>query len=778
MRRTFEARWNEFAGAEGRRVKPTYIGRRLPRLEDRRFITGRGRYTDDDAATGALWAGFVRSPHAHARIVAIDADAARSAPGVRAVLTAAEYGADGHGPIAHVPNPADAIEWTRPGIVAAAGDPPVADVLQWPLARDRVRFVGEAVAVVVADSAAAARDALGLVDVRYDILPAVVAARDALAPQAIEVDDAVSGNRCFDVTFGERTATDAAFARATFVVERTFDNQRIVTAHMEPRAAIGSYDPASETYTVIAGNQGVMKYRASIAAALRVAPERVHVESPDVGGAFGSRTNLHPEPLLVAWAARRLGGSVRWTSDRSEAFLTDYQGRDIEETLALAFDADARIIGLRATLTANLGAYTVGYAPIQNAYRIVTGVYDVPAAWVRARGALTNTTPTAPFRGAGRPEATHAMERLLDIAAAQLGIDRIALRRRNLVQRTRLPYRTAAGLLLDAGDFAGNMERALVRSGWATFEDRRRASEDAGLLRGIGCANYVEAPVGAPRERLVVRVLPAGVVELTTGTQSSGQGHETTFAQIAADSLGVEPSGVHLRTGDSRELATGGGTHSNRSLRIVGTLLVQTCAELRERAQRARAELGLDAAADIFAVARALGEPLVAEADFAGRIAAHPTGCAVCELTVDPATGAVRIERYTQVDDCGQAINPLVLDGQTHGGIAMAIGQSLGERIVFDPETGGVSGTSFMDYAVPRAAGVPPYDVELVEDPTAGNPLRVKGGGEGGVTPGPAAIVNALCDALRATGVDDLPTPVTPERIWHALRDAPALAAR
>ncbi len=755
-----------------------YIGQRLPRLEDERFVTGRGRYTDDIAVPDALWAAFVRSPHAHARVRRIDRDAASAARGVRAVLTAAEYRADGHGPIAHVPNPADAIEWTRPGIVAAPGDPPVADVVQWPLASDRVRFVGEAVAVVVADSAAAARDALGLVDVSYDVLPAVVTARAALEPDAIRIDDATPGNRCFDVTFGDRGATDAAFARAALVVERTFDNQRIVTAHMEPRAAIASYDPATETYAVVAGNQGVMKYRVSIAAALGVAPERVHVESPDVGGAFGSRTNLHAEPLVLAWAARRLGRSVRWTSDRSEAFLTDYQGRDIEETLALAFDEDARIIGLRAVLTANIGAYTVGYAPIQNAYRVITGVYDVPTAWVRARGALTNTTPTAPFRGAGRPEATHALERLLDIAAAPLGIDRIELRRRNVVRRDRLPYRTAAGLLLDSGDFAGNMERALARSACATFDARRRASENDGRLRGIGLANYVEAPVGAPRERLVVRVLPAGVVELIAGTQSSGQGHETTFAQIAADYLGVDASLVRLRTGDSRDLTIGGGTHSNRSLRIVGTLLVQTCSELVERARAVRAERGLAPDADLFAVARALDAPLIASADFAGRIAAHPTGCAVCELTVDPATGAVRIERYTQIDDCGQAINPLVLDGQTHGGIAMAIGQALGERIVFDPETGNVSGTSFMDYAVPRAADVPSYDVELVEDPTTGNPLRVKGGGEGGVTPGPAAIVNALCDALRAYGVADLPTPATPERIWRALHDARTPAAR
>jgi carbon-monoxide dehydrogenase large subunit len=475
--------------------------------------------------------------------------------------------------------------------------------------------------------------------------------------------------------------------------------------------------------------------------------------------------------LLLAWAARRLGRPVRWTSDRSEAFRSDYQGRDIEATLALAFDAGGRMCALRATLTANLGAYTVGYAPIQNAYRIITGVYDVPVAFVRARGVLTNTTPTAPFRGAGRPEATHAIERLIDIAAPQLGIDRIDLRRRNLVRREQLPYRTAPGLTLDSGDFTGNMELALANAAWATFADRRRASEREGLVRGIGLANYVEAPVGAPRERLTIRVEHDGV-ELITGTMASGQSHDTTYAQVAADVLGIPPSRVRVRTADSDLLTVGGGTHSNRSLRIVSTLLVQLGDELHARADALRRTLGLAADTDLCAVAAAHGEALVASADFAGRIPAHPTGVAVCELTVDPRTGNVRVERYTQVDDCGQPVNPIVLDGQTHGGIAMAIGAALYEGLAIDREAAIVGGCSLMEYALPHATDVPSYDVTLVEDPTLGNPLRIKGGGEGGVTPGTAAIINALCDALRPYGVADVPIPATSETIWRLIRDA------
>ena len=756
---------------------PKYIGAALPRLEDKRLITGAGRYTDDVRMTGAAHAAFIRSPYAHARIGTIDAAAALAAPGVIAVLTAADYLADGHRPIAHVPNPADAVEWQRPGFVAAEGEPPVADIPQLPLAYDRARHAGEAVAIVIAETAAQARDASELVEIDYEALRAVVNAADALEPDAPQIWDQAPGNRCFDLAFGDETANDAAFARAHLVVDRTFDNHRIVSCHMEPRAAIASYDAASGDYTIIAGSQGVFKYRISIAQALGVDPARVHVSSPDVGGGFGSRTNLHPEPLALAWAAKRLGRTVRWTSDRSESFVTDFQGRDITDSVALAFDARGRLLGMRATMTGNMGAYTVGYAPLQNAYRIATGVYDVPLAFVRVRGALANTTPTAPFRGAGRPEATHAIERLFDIAAGELGLDRIEIRRRNMVRTSQLPYRTAVGLTLDSGDFIDNMERALVHADWTGFEARRAASAEHGKLRGIGFANYVEAPVGAPRERLVLPPCAAkGVVELiATGTQSTGQGHETTFAQVAAELLDVPIESIKLVQGESRAITLGGGTHSNRSMRIVGTLLVETCAKLRERA----------GPGDIFAAAQRAGEsagtPLIADADFRGRIAgpAHPDRLAAsCELEIDPATGVVTIERYSQVDDAGQAINPLIVDGQTHGGIAMGIGQTLYEQLFFDRESGQVRGGTFMEYAVPRSFQVPNYDVELREHPTAGNPLRgTKAAAETAAsTPAPAAIVNAICDALRDYGVDHIETPATPEKIWRAMHAAPAVA--
>jgi carbon-monoxide dehydrogenase large subunit len=753
---------------------PKYIGVALPRLEDKRLITGGGCYTDDVRMPAAAHAAFIRSPYAHARIGAIRVDAALAAPGVLAVLTAADYLADGHRAIAHVPNPADAIEWQRPGFVSPEGEPPVADIPQLPLAYDRARHAGEAVAVIIAETAALARDAVELVDVDYEPLRAVVNAIDALEPDAPLIWDQAPGNRCLDLTFGDEIATDAAFAGAHLVVERTFDNHRIVTCHMEPRAAVASYDAATGDYTIVAGNQGVMKYRISIATALGVDPAHVHVSSPDVGGGFGSRTNLHPEPLVLAWAAKRLDRPVRWTSDRSEAFVTDFQGRDIVDRAALALDARGHVLAMRATMTGNIGAYTVGYAPLQNAYRIATGVYNIPLALVRSRAVLTNTTPTAPFRGAGRPESTHAIERLLDIAAGELGLDRVEIRRRNIVRTTQLPYRTAVGLTLDSGDFEDNMNRALAHADWAGFEARRAASAATGMLRGIGFANYVEAPVGAPRERIVVRVRGEGIVEIETGTQSTGQGHETSFAQVAAELLDVPIETIRIVQGDSRALTVGGGTHSNRSMRIVGTLLVETCAELCERSQ-AIAAANPGTPGGLFAiagVAERIGEPLVADGDFSGRIAAHPTGCAVCELEIDPLTGSVTVVRYSQVDDCGQPINPLILDGQTHGGIAMGIGQTLYEQLNFDRESGQVMGGTFMEYAVPRSFQLPNYTVELREHPTAGNPLRVKGGGEGGVTPAPAAIISAICDALRDFGVDHIETPATPEKLWRAMRRA------
>ena len=739
----------------------TYIGKSVPRSEDLRLITGAGRYTDDIRLPGELHARFVRSPYPHARVVAIDAAAARAATGVVAVLTVADYRADGGRPMAHSPNPADAIDPKAPAFIADPEGLPIRTVRPYPLADGRVRHAGEAVAMVVAETAAAARDAAELVDVSYDPLLAVANALDALDEHAPLLWDEIPDNLVLDVAFGAADVDAArAIAGAEYTVEHEFVNQRIAGAQLEPRVSIGSYDPATG-YALIAGTQGVTRHQSWIAETLGVPVDQVRVQTYDVGGSFGIRQFLHPEDVLVVWAARRLGRPVRWTADRSEDFVADYQGRDMTVQAAIGVDGDGRVRGLRLSVFGNLGAYPVNLAPLQNYERIATTVYDIPVAHVRVYGVLTNTVPTVPFRGAGRPEATFTIERLLDIAAGRLGLDRLAIRRRNLIPHDRLPYTTPMGLTYDSGDFSGNMERACALASWDRFPDRRAASERRGRLRGIGIANYIEAPVGAPRERVRVRVLPEGSVEIVTGTQSSGQGHETAFAQVVADKLDVPFEAIRLVTGDTRIVAVGGGSHSNRSMRIVGTLLVDACADLTARAR------ALAPGATVFAAAKLAGpEGLVSEHDFFGRIPAHPTGAAVCEVEIDPLTGETTVCGYAQVDDVGQAINPMIVEGQTHGGIAQGLGQALSEGVSYDPESGALYGSSFMQYAAPRAHQLPPFSVELVEDPTGSNPLRVKGGGEGGVTPSPAAAVNAVCDALRPYGVEHVDTPLYPSKLW------------
>jgi len=745
------------------------IGRSIPRREDLRLITGGGRYTDDLAPRDAAHAQFVRSYHAHARIESIDTAAAAASPGVFAVLTAAEYAADGHGPIKHLPNPADAIDVSRLAFESRPSHP-VVETPQSPLARDVVRYVGEAVVMVVATTAAAARDAAELVDVVYAPVPSVTDSRDAVNVSAPQLFDDVPQNVAFDLDYGDAAATDAGIEAAALVLSHEFVNQRVIAAHMEPRAAFARYDTQNGTYEITAGGQGVVRHRAAAAGALGVPVDRVRFVTPDVGGGFGARNNIHVEPILVAWAARRIDRPVRWTSDRSEGFATDYHGRDIVVRATMALDRDGRIRAMRYDDLGNVGAYTVSFAPLQNVVRIATGPYHVPAAHVRVRAVVTNTTPTAPYRGAGRPEIVFAFERLLDMAAKELDIDRVAIRERNLIRPEMFPYQSPLGLTYDCGDFLGNMERVVDRADWSGFGIRRAASEEAGLLRGIAVANYLESPVGAPRERITLTVHASGTIEIIAGTQSNGQGHETTFAQVVADLLDVPFERIVLRTGDTSIVASGGGSHSNRSMRLVGTLLVEACEALRTRAR----ELGED---DVVIAAARLaerGEALTHTADIARRLPAFPTGSAVCEVEIDPGTGVVRVARYTSVDDAGRVINPMIVDGQTHGGIAQGIGQALFEHIAYDPENGQPIGASFMGYAAPRATQVPSYDLELVEDTTSGNPLGVKGGGEAGVTPSPAAIVNAICDALRRYGVDDIEMPATAEKVWRAIHGAPS----
>ncbi len=740
-----------------------YVGRAVPRVEDHRFLTGQGRYTDDVALDAQLHCVFVRSPHAHARIVRIDAGAASGVT----VLTGADYAADGLDGIRHIPNPADALDVSKRAFSGR-----VVDLPHFPLAAERARYVGEPVAMVIAASRELARDAAERVVVDYEVLPAVVSPLAALA----------AGNVCVEEDFGDRDAVRAALAKAAYVVRRDFVHNRVAACQMEPRAAIGDWDARTQTHTLISGNQGVASQRSAIAQALKVPPERVRVVCPDVGGAFGLRTNVYPEQLAVVWAARRLGRPVKWTADRSEAFLADYQGRDALTRAALGLDADGRIVAYEMEWIGNVGAHTVTFVPMSNGRRICSTVYHVPLAHVAVRGVLTNTVPTAPYRGAGRPEATHAIERLLDIAAREMKLDRVEIRRRNLVRTDMLPYRTVMGFTYDSGDFEGYMDRALALADWDGFPARRRRSEAGGKLRGIGLANHVEAPVGAPAEEVKVRVLPTGEVEVLAGTQSTGQGHETTFAQVVADRIGVEMGAVRIRYGDTQYVAGGGGTHSDRSMRIAGSLIVQASDEIVAKAKAAasrRLEVapqdlvfeagrvrvaGTDRSLGLFDIAR--DAELAAAAKFFGRMPAHPAGAAVCEVEVDPETGAVDVVRYTAVDDVGQAINPAIVEGQAHGGIAQGLGQALCEGVALDG-TGQLLSGSLMDYAVPRANDVPAFRADAMEHPTAGNPLRVKGGGEGGIMPATAALVNAVCAAL---GIDDVDMPLTSQRVWEAVK--------
>ena len=814
--------------ASGTPRRGPFIGRPMPRFEDLRLVRGAGRYTDDVSVPGQTFAAFVRTPHAHARIVGIDISAAHRRPGVLAVLTGADYVADGYVGMAHFPNPADAND-VRISTFEPTAERKILDLLQLPLAVGCVRYVGEAVAVVVAETVVAARDAAEAVAVEYEALLAMTDALEALADGAPTLWPDAPDNLALDNAFGDRAAVEAAIAGAHVVIEQTIRSQRTVSAFMEPRSAIGSYDAAEDQYTLISGCQGVHRVRHPLAGCLKVPQERVRVICPDVGGGFGSRTNLYPEQVVVVWAARRVGRPVKWTGDRSEAFLTDYTARDVVTNARLAFDRKGRMLALALELTANTGAHTVSYVPLSNGYRVAPTVYDVPIAWVRLRAAMTNTVPTAPFRGAGRPEATAVMERLIDIAAKRLKIDRVELRRRNLISHDKLPHRTATGLTYDSGDFAGNLTRALQMADWDGFPARRKEAKQRGRLLGIGVVNYVETPVGMPHERLAVKV-SAESVDLVVGTQSSGQGHETSFRQVMADQLGVPPEAINFVGGDSAILASGGGTHSDRSMRLAGSLMVETSRTVIDKARRIAAVMLDVAESDIsftdglfmapnsnrrltlFDVARAalaseasgqrghstsaraghspeggssaraidglpslpddLRGPLTAEATFTGRIPAYPTGAAVCEAEVDPETGTIEVRRYTSVDDGGQAINPLILHGQVHGGVAQGLGQAMMEAAVYEPGSGQLLSASFLDYGMPRADHFPHMEVELTEDPTKGNALRVKGGGEAGITPSSAVLMNAVVDALSDIGIEHMDMPATPQRVWTAIRDA------
>lgn len=765
----------------------TGVGAPVRRREDQRLLRGQGEYSDDLNLSGQLHAAMLRSPHAHADIRSIEVSAALSARDVVAVLTGVDYVADGIGDLCHGANPAGAEDWQNPAFVNRDGSVPF-DRAQPPIVRDRVRHAGEIVAMVVARTAAAARDAADLIDIDYAVLPVVTDALAALAPDAPAVWADCPGNVPLDAEMGDAAATDAMFADAAHVVEARFFNNRVINCQMEPRAAIGEWDPGAGKLTLHAGGQGVHRHKMILGQMFGLEPEKVRVTSKDVGGGFGPRNMMYPEFVMVCWVAQRLRQPVKWCGDRSESFVTDYQARDLYTDAALALGEKGEFLALRADLVGNLGAHTVSFVPLSNGPRLLPSVYRLGAGYARIRGVLTHTVPTGPYRGAGRPEAMHVMERLIDMAADRLGVDRIDLRRRNLIAADAFPVTNPMQTTYDCGEFEACLDKALGLGDWDGFEARRVASASRGMLRGIGYASYIQAPVGAPVEFAAVTVRGDGTVEVPIGTQSSGQGHETVFPQVVSDILGVPFEAVRIVTGDSDIVGVGGGSHSDRSMRLGGIVMREASEKVIEKGREIAVELleaavedisftegvyrvtGTDKTVGLFDVAaRAEGESIAADSLFRGRSAAYPNGAAVSEVEIDPVTGRLTVMAHSTVDDPGRAINPMILTGQAHGSIVQGIGQAIIENGYYEPETGQLIAGSFMDYGLLRADDVPGFGTALHEVPTKNNPLGVKGGGEGATVSATAAFINAVCDALRDYGVSDIDMPATPEKIWRAI---------
>jgi aerobic carbon-monoxide dehydrogenase large subunit len=770
------------------------VGRPVLRKEDQRLLTGAGRFTDDFNLPGQAYAAMVRSPHPHARLVRVDMARARAMPGVLGVFGGADCDADGLAPIPHQPLPAtrEDMKLTGPG---------GGTIFEGPhrlLPADKARHVGEAVAMVVAESRELAADAAEAVAVEYQELPWVTHSEDALAG-ASPVWDEAPDNVLVDTLFGDREATDRAFARADRVVTMKFTIGRCTAVAIEPRAALASYDPGTGRYTLYAGSGGAVRYKKDLAAVLGTDPGKLRVITCDVGGNFGSKNRVYVEFALALWASRKLGRPVKFTASRSESFLSDYQGRDLVTEVGLAMSRDGRFLAMRASNLSNVGSRCVSLSPLSKGSGLVTGAYDIPAATLRSRAAFTNTAPTNPYRSSGRPEVNFAIERLIDRAAAELGVDRIALRRKNLVRPDAMPYRNAVGMRYDSGTYEANMDAAMRIADWEGFEGRREAARLRGRLLGRGLANYVESSIGSPRERAEIAITPKGRVKVVIGTQPSGQGHETSFAQVVSSLLSVPVEAIDIVLGDTDVVSVGGGSHSGRSMRHAATVFSLAAKELVERGKKIAAYL-LEATPaeirfadgrfsapqalrtfDFLELARESAEALLPK-ELSGGLAViadnemhdpvFPNGCAVCECEVDPETGAVAITRFAAVDDVGRCINPMIVHGQTHGGAAQGIGQALSEIVFVDPGTGQLHTGSLMDYAIPRSDTLPSFVAEIVEVLSPTNPLGIKAAGEGATTPAPAAVINAIVDALARFGVRDIAMPATPERVWRAIQEA------
>ncbi len=763
------------------------IGQPVRRKEDDRFVTGRGRYTDDISLPGQAHMHVLRSPHAHARFKVTDTAAARAAPGVLGVYTAADLGAIGGIPC-KVPVK------NRDGSMSVNPPYPI-------LPADTVKHVGDAVAIVVAETAALARDAAELVAVDYTPLPAVADTAGALAPGAALVWEQAPGNQVFDWEMGDKAATDAAFARAHHVTRLELVNNRIVVNSMEARGAIGDYDPAADRMTLYTSSQGSHSLQAMLADyVFNIPAEKIRVVTPDVGGGFGMKLFLYREYALVMWAARALKRPVKWACDRSDAFVSDTHGRDHVSVAELALDKDGVFIGFRINTIANLGAYLSNYGPFiptMAGSGMLAGLYKTPAIHVWVRGVFTNTVPVDAYRGAGRPEAAFAVERIVDKAARELGIGVDEIRRRNFIPAAAMPFTTALGETYDSGDFTGHMEKAMKNADWAGFAARKAASRAKGRLRGIGLASYVEACGGGSDETASMRVDPEGEVLVLIGTQSNGQGHETAYAQIVSEHLGLPMERIRILQGDTDVIPTGRGTGGSRSLPVGGVSLNGAAKQVAEKAKAIASHLleaaeadieigegvlriaGTDRSVTLWDVAREAarrGEDLTATHAQKPVASTYPNGTHVVEVEIDPDTGMVGIDRYTVVDDFGIVINPLLLAGQVHGGVGQGVGQALYEGCVYD-ETGQLLTGSLMDYCLPRADNVPhiAFDLHLV--PSTTNAMGMKGAGEAGAIGAPPAVINAIIDALAEFGVEHIDMPATPQKIWSAIQAGRMAAA-
>jgi carbon-monoxide dehydrogenase large subunit len=755
------------------------------RSEDFRFLTGHGQFVDDIAIHNAAHGYVLRSPHAHARIRSIDITAALRAPSVLLVLTGADVKKDGLGELeSRFFPPRWAHRPTQPVLVSS-----------------KVRHVGDRVAFVVAETLSQSKDAAELIEVDYEVLPAAADPEDALVDGAPLVWDDATSNVSFRVEKGDQTAVNAAFAKAAHVTKLLMRYPRASANPIEPRATIGLFDRYQNRYTLHAASQAPFRPRDMIAARILHIPEsNLRVVAPDIGGGFGMKGAVYPEDVLVVWAAGKIDRPVKWSADRSESFISDMHGRDLRATAEMALDNDGRILAVRADFVANVGAY-LGYAagaPAMAATTNISSVYDVPLIYATARAVFTNTPLLGPYRGSGRPEATYVIERLIDKAAREMSIDSVSIRRRNLVPASAMPYQTPGGHTYDSGDFSQMLDMALKLADWDGFPARRIQSQKKGRLRGIGIGMHCEFS-GLQSERMEMRVDQNGSITVLVGTLATGQGHETMYAQMVSDWLGVPMTHIRILQGDTDRVLFGRGTYAERSATVGGAALRFATDDLVQKGKRIAAwmleaeERQIEFDNGLFRMKqtnKSVGLRDVAHTAYAGHglpkelglgldgvgvsegTPSYPNGCIICELELDPETGKIQLEKMSVADDVGIVINPLMLDGQLSGSIAQGIGQILNEEIVYDRQNGQLLSGSFMDYGMPRADDMPPVEAHFATIPAKTNPLGIKGGSEAGNIAAPPAIVNAVVDALSSLGIVDIALPIRSERVWQAIKNA------